>query len=338
MLTHKDRIRRTLRREPVDYVPSNLEFSGPLAARVAHALRVSVPDLLTTFDNHIVYAYLDDETRRDAGLIYDNWGVGVQEQEGAAIVVHPMADRSAAERYRFPDPDAPGLLRTVERAVRRYGSEYFVATYQRWLLFERACWLRGMENFLLDLVTDRPFAEWLLDRITDYQVAVARRCVASGADCGRTGDDWGTQRGMIFSPQLWRELIRPRLARIWHVYQEAGVPVMHHSCGDITPIVGDLADMGLAVLHPVQAMMPRQTLKAAYGDRLVFYGGIDCQGVVPLGSPEEVRAETQDAIRTLGAGGGLIIGLTHTLTSETPLENLRMLWETVREERAKVAG
>ena len=212
-----------------------------------------------------------------------------------------------------------------------------MAAYQKWLLFERACWLRGMENFLLDLAADRPFAEWLLDRITDYQVAVAQRCIAAGVDCGRTGDDWGTQRGMLFSPTLWRALIRPRLARVWAVYQEAGLPVLHHSCGDIQPIIGDLVEMGLTILHPLQAMMPRAALKAAYGDRLVFYGGIDCQGVVPVGTPEEVRAEAREAIRTLGARGGVVIGLTHTLTSETPLENVWALWKTVQEERVHLA-
>ncbi len=336
MLSHKERVLRTLRRESVDYLPSNLEFSAPLATRIAQALRVPVAELPRTFDNHLVYGYFNDEVRRERGVIFDNWGVGMQEQEGAAIVVHPLADREALVRYRFPDPDVPGLMTGVERTVREYGGEYFVATYQRWLLFERACWLRGMENFLLDLAADRPFAEWLLDRITDYQIAVAKRCVASGADCGRTGDDWGTQRGMLFSPALWRALIRPRLARIWAVYQDAGLPILHHSCGDIRAIIGDLAEMGLTVLHPLQAMMPRKEINAAHGDRLIFYGGIDCQGVVPTGTPDEVRAEAREAIRVLGKGGGLIVGLTHTLTSETPLENVWALWETVREARAKI--
>jgi uroporphyrinogen decarboxylase len=337
MLTHKERVLRTLRREPTDYVPSNLEFSAPLAARIASALRVGVTDLLTTFDNHIVYAHLSDEARREDGVIIDNWGIGVQEQEGAAVVGHPLADREAVNGYRFPDGHAQGLLAGVEKSVQEYGGEYLVAAYQRWLLFERACWLRGMENFLVDLAADRPFAEWLLDRITDSQVVVAQRCVAAGVDCGRTGDDWGSQHGMLFSPALWRELIRPRLARVWRVYQEAGLPVLHHSCGDIQAIIGDLVEMGLTILHPLQAIMPRAIIKAAYGSRLVFYGGIDCQGVVPVGTPDEVRTEATESIRTLGKEGGLIIGLTHTLTSETPLENVRALWETVQKERERLA-
>ncbi len=333
MLTHKERVRRVLRRELVDYLPSNLEFSGPLAARIADALRVRQDDLLTVFDNHIVYAYLTDEDHRANGIVYDNWHVGMQEREGAAIVGHPLAGRASAESYRFPDPHAPGLLRGVEETVAAYGREYFVAGYQRWLLFERACWLRGMENFMLDMACDRPFAEWLLDRITDYQVEIAKRLAASGIDCGRTGDDWGSQRGMLFSPRLWRELFKPRLARIWAVYHDAGLPIIHHCCGDIRPIIPDLVEMGVAVLHPVQAVMPRRQLKEAYGGRLVYYGGIDCQGVVPVGTPEEVRAEARDAICTLGRGGGYIIGLSHTLTSETPLENVWALWETVRNTR-----
>lgn len=83
--------------------------------------------------------------------------------------------------------------------IAKYGDDYFVTSYQRWLLFERACWLRGVENFLTDMIVDRPFAEWLLDRITEYQVEVARKYIEIGIDCGRTGDDWGSQMGMLFS-------------------------------------------------------------------------------------------------------------------------------------------
>jgi uroporphyrinogen decarboxylase len=333
MITHKERVLRVLRREPIDYLPSNLEFSAPLSLRIAEALQVSPPDLHGIFDNHIVYAHLSDENYRSNGIIYDNWGVGIQEQEGAAIVVHPLADRNRVSDYCFPDPHAPGLLAGVENAVRSHGGEYFVAAYQRWLLFERACWLRGMENFLLDVVADRSFAEWLLDRITDYQVEVAKRCVRAGVDAGRTGDDWGSQRGMLFSPGLWRTLIRPRLARIWQVYQDADLPILHHCCGDLRPVIPDLVAMGLTILHPVQTVMPRSEVKTAFGNSLVFYGGIDSQGVVPVGTPEQVRQETSDCIRTLGNGGGYIIGLSHTLTSETPLENVWALWETVQAER-----
>lgn len=136
-LTHKERVLRTMRRQPVDYVPSNLEFSTPLAARIATSLAIPTRDLMTVFDNHIVYAYLSDEDHREGGVIYDNWAVGAQEQEGAAIVGHPLADRAAVERYVFPDPNAPGLLDDIEKTVEAYGAEYFVASYQRWLLFER---------------------------------------------------------------------------------------------------------------------------------------------------------------------------------------------------------
>lgn len=80
------------------------------------------------------------------------------------------------------------------------------------------------------MVADQPFAGWLLDKITDYQVEMAKRCVASGVDCGRTGDDGGSQRGMLFSQAL---------ARVWAVYQDAGLPVLHHCCGDIRPIIAD---------------------------------------------------------------------------------------------------
>ena len=137
-----------------------------------------------------------------------------------------------------------GLWMGLKATIAKYGDDYFVTSYQRWLLFERACWLRGVENFLTDMIVDRPFAEWLLDRITEYQVEVARKYIEIGIDCGRTGDDWGSQMGMLFSPDLWRGLIKPRLKKVWDVYHDAGLPVIHHSCGDIRPIIPDLIELG----------------------------------------------------------------------------------------------
>ncbi|HHV61394.1 MAG TPA: hypothetical protein GXX51_01970 [Firmicutes bacterium] len=330
-MTRKERVIRTIKREPVDRLPVNLEFTVPLAESFVARFKLDQDSLFEVLDSHIIYAYLSDEVDRKGDIIIDNWGVGYDAREGAAIRIHPLSDRLALRNYEFPDPCEKRLMEGPMATIARYGRDYFVASYQRWLLFERACWLRGVENFLMDMIVDRPFAEWLLDRITEYQVEVARRYVAAGVDCGRTGDDWGSQLGMMFSPDLWRELIKPRLKKVWDVYHDAGLPVIHHSCGDIRPIIPDLIELGLDVLHPVQAIMPRKELKRDFGARLILYGGIDTQHTIPFGTPEDVRRETIECIDILGAGGGYIVGLGHTLTSETPLANVSALIGAVRE-------
>lgn len=330
-MTCKERVIKTIKRQPLDRLPVNLEFTVPLAESFAARLGLDQDSLLEILDSHIIYAYLSDEVDRRDGIIIDNWGVGYDAHEGAAIRIHPLSDKLVLRDYRFPDPSAEWLMDRPEAIISKYGDNYFVASYQRWLLFERACWLRGVENFLVDMMENRPFAEWLLDKITEYQVEVARRYVAAGVDCGRTGDDWGSQLGMMFSPDLWRDLIKPRLKRVWDVYHGAGLPVIHHSCGDIRPIIPDLIELGLDVLHPVQAVIPREELKRDFGAQLVLYGGIDTQHIIPFGTPEDVRRETTECIDILGAGGGYIVGLGHTLTSETPMANVDALITAVRE-------
>ena len=116
------------------------------------------------------------------------------------------------DRFPWPDPDVPGLLEEAAEAISADGGEHFVAPNFGMCLFERAWSLRGFTAFLMDLVDDPDWAAELLDRITDIQVRLAQRFVALGIDGGYLGDDYGAQRGMLFSPKLWRQHFKPRLA------------------------------------------------------------------------------------------------------------------------------
>jgi len=132
--------------------------------------------------------------------------------------------------------------------------------------------------------------------ITDIQVRLARRFVALGIDGSYLGDDCGAQRGMLFSPRLWRQHFKPRLARIVAVFR-AGLPVILHSDGDIWAILPDLAEIGLTCLNPVQPemleMLEHRRLRREYGETFSFYGGISTQSVLPGGTPDKVREATR---------------------------------------------
>jgi len=172
---------------------------------------------------------------------------------------------------------------------------------------------------------DRPaWVEELLERIAAIQVTVARRFVALGVDGGYFGDDYGAQRGLLFSPKLWRQIIKPRLARMFAVFREAGLPVMLHSDGDIWPILPDLVDLGLTCLNPVQPeVLDHARLQREFGRHLSFYGGISTQDVLPQLSPADVRAATHACIRALAPGGtGLLLGPSHRMQSDIPVANV----------------
>jgi len=340
-LDRRERFFRAIERKPIDFLPVQVDFSPKALDNITKkwGLKNREEELLELFGNHIVYAYLDDvyghTKRRELfaqNIVYDEWGVGWDiKQEGTFLSSHPLANIDVYKKYIFPDPDNENLLDSAREKVNLYSNKYIICSYQVLCLFERAWALRGLENFMIDMITNKVFVEELLDRITEFQIRIAERYVALGVDCGRTGDDYGSQNGMMFSPELWREIFKPRLERIWEVYKRVGIPVMHHSCGDVRPIIPDFIEMGLDILNPIQPeAMPIEEL-ACYSRNLTFYGGLSMQKVLPFGTPDEVKSELRRAIKILGKNHGYIIAPSNTITSDVPLENIKALLEGLKE-------
>jgi uroporphyrinogen decarboxylase len=179
----------------------------------------------------------------------------------------------------------------------------------------------------VDLARKPAFVEELLERITEIQVRLAQRFAALGVDGGYFGDDYGAQKHLLFSPRTWRELFKPRLARMFAVFRETGVPVILHSDGDIAEIVPDLVEIGLTTLNPVQPeVLDHAWLKRTFGDRVSFYGGVSTQTVLPQGTPAEVRSAVETCVQTLAAdGSGLVVAPSHRLTADMPMENVDAL-------------
>ena len=143
------------------------------------------------------------------------------------------------------------------------------------------------------------------DRDDDDQIDLSKLLRAklnkTSKDGGYTGDDFGGQGGLMFSPRLWREVFKPRYKKLWSVFKEANLPVFHHSCGDIREILPDMIEIGLDVLNPVQPQaMPIEELADKYGKNLTFWGGISVQKTLPFGTREEVKEEVYKSIQVLG--------------------------------------
>ena len=273
----------------------------------------------------------------------DEWGVGwtlseYQTPFGKGHYTepsgHPLARDGAIASYRPPDPGRPELYRDAERLVREFGREYFIVGVTVTTIFETAWALRGLEQMMVDLIEDPELAETILDIPFAYHLAAARRLVELGVDMIWTGDDVGGQEAMILSPALWRRLLKPRMARFFGELRGINprVKIAYHSDGVIDPIIPDLIEIGLDVLNPVQpACMDPARLKRQYGDKLCFWGSIDEQRTLPFGTPEEVRSEVRSRLATLGRGGGLIIGPTHHVQLDTPMENFWAMVEAIRQ-------
>ena len=154
-----------------------------------------------------------------------------------------------------------------------------------------------------------------------------------GVDIIWTGDDVGMQTGMLISPALWRRHLKPRMAELIARVKSINpaVKVAYHSDGMIWDVIPDLIEIGLDVLNPVQpACMDPAELKVRFGDRLCFWGSLDEQHTLPFGSPDDVREEVRTRLRTIGRHGGLILGPTHHVQLDTPLENFWAMVETIQ--------
>lgn len=293
-------------------------------------------------------------------VVYDSWGMGVRVgSDGFFACFHPLQNKAtgavaehmppdvnrealfqdieeALRRYRAPDMARPGLFDDMARDLREQSGRFLVIPSGYFGIYERAYGLMSFQEFMTNMALKPKVVHELLDKITDYKVAYAEKVVEMGFKVAHHGDDLGTQEGTLFSREMFRQFILPRLERAWRPYNDAGVPVILHSCGCLTDFIPDLLEIGLRVLEPVQPCMDLAYLKREYGQDLVFWGGIDTQRLLPFGEPEQVKQMARQAIRTLGKGGRHIIAPSQEIMNDVPIENVKALVETIVEERQTV--
>lgn len=280
----------------------------------------------------------EDET----GYTYvDRWGIELRmpKEDGYYfdMVGHPLAGLTVddLDSYPWPDPTDPGLTDGLREEARRLSEEtdYALVGEPSSSLFERAWYLRGFQNFMMDLVTDEEFATGLLDKLLELRMAGLEgflREVGDYIHVIRLGDDLGQQGGPLIAPPLYRRLVKPRQrGLISFVRERTDAHVFFHTCGSVVEFLPDLIEIGVDILNPVQVSardMDPAWLKAEYGDRLTFWGGVDTQHVLPNGTPEEVTAEARRRIEQLGDGGGYVLDAVHNIQADVPPENIVALY------------
>ncbi len=266
---------------------------------------------------------------------WDEWGTlwghafgGV----GATPLDCPIKDWSTLDDYidnRFPDPNAPGRLSAAAESLALYKETKYCYGIIHLALFERLHALRGMENVFVDFLTQAGEVKRLLEHLEDYLLELVRQWGALGADAVFFTDDWGSQSGLMVAPDLWRRLFKPHYARIFSCVHSLGMDVFFHSCGNVTAIVGDLIDIGLDVLDPVQpGAMNIEQLAREFGGNLAFSGAVDVQELLVDGSPQQVRDEVRRIVDTLGTpfGDALVLGPANVMTPDIPFANFEALF------------
>jgi uroporphyrinogen decarboxylase len=326
-LTPKQRTQLALTYQPVDRLPTQINYTHAVGEKLATHFGIPLDQLPARLDNHILRVDISYERPHssDDRIAYDWWGVGWDTQEeGYFTAFNPLAQSKDLDAYNWPDPNDPNLLEQAREAIAADHNQRFIAPNLGFALFERAWSLRGFDTFLIDLVLDPDYAEQLLERITAIQLVLIKRFIDLGIDGAYFGDDYGAQKNMLFSPQLWRQQIKPRLARLFEPFCAAGLPILMHSDGQIAEILPDLVEIGLTTYNPVQPeVIDHAWLRKTFGNQLSYYGGVSTQTVLPHGTPEQVRTAVKNCTTMLAPDGtGMILAPSHRMMLDIPLENV----------------
>ena len=195
---------------------------------------------------------------------------------------------------------------------------------------------------MVDLAINKELASKVLDIVLAQRKDFYGKfldVVGPYVDMFMGSDDLGTQEGLLISPELYREMFKPRHKELNEfVKSKANVKLFHHSCGAIRELINDLIEVGVDVLNPIQVSakgMDTKKLKQDFGEKIVFWGGgCDTQKILPFGSPAEVREEVKQRISDLKPGGGFVFTQIHEIQPETPPENIMAMFEAAKEHRA----
>ena len=369
MSCSRERVERALHFQPVDRVPVDMNLSLDAYRKLAELVTFHAPlpkpslamevcpepafyeqlgvdvysvkfGLGTTFDGTL------DEHVTDA------WGIPyrlVEQQNGRLYEVagHPLAAATIDDLDSYPWPSSPSdaMKASLQEQTRHIRETTSLALCGRFgaPVMETAVGLLGFEEWFVRLITEPEFTAALLDKIasvaTAWDLAGIDACGDALSIVKVSGEDFGSQQSLLYSPQTIREFLLPILRKRWDAVHAAlracgsRAKVMLHTCGAVRPIIADLINAGIQVLDPIQpraADMGPAELHEAFGGKIAFHGGIDVQEVLPNGSVEQVKEHTRSVIAALhGWDGGYICSPSHTVQADVPVGNLTAILESV---------
>ena len=250
---------------------------------------------------------------------------------------HPITSMEDLKNYTWPDPADPELIDPIKSLLKEYQDDYFIIVDLSSTLIEAAyAHIVGTQNFFLMLFDQPELIDGVLDGLTEYYTELGKNVIDLGIDMIRVGDDIGAQQSMMISPDQWRQLAKPRFQYMFDEYRKSNedIFIKLHSCGDYSPIIGDMIELGVhlsGLMQPTGGNKNQVELKKKYGDEIAFIGGFDVQRLLPRGQVEQVRNGVCEVMKNLASGGGYIFSPSHYILADVPIQNIFTMLEAQRD-------
>lgn len=332
-MTGLDRFMAALNREEPDIVPIwELIVNEPtLSAFYGNVGYIEFADRedmdgVTIFENQKM-------TPAPGGGQYDEWGILWKASEGGVNYPSggPIHSHEDLQSFEPPDPRADHRFDTLREAVDRFEGKRAVVflTHEA---FEFSHYLYGLDNLLMDYIEAPDFVHELARMIIDYKIELAETAIDLGADAIVSGDDYAHRHAPIMSVEHFEEYSLPYIEELVTAVHRKGVPHIKHTDGDIWSILGQMVDVGIDAIDPIEpiAGMDIGEVKQCYGDRLAVIGNVDCTEILTHASIDEVVDAVKETIAKASPGGGHILASSNSIHPGVKPENYRAMVEAAR--------
>lgn len=271
-------------------------------------------------------------TRKDYEVKLDqegNWTneYGMKMRQGSIyvdVVEYPLANVETVEQveaFELPDPYAKGRYDDVEMLVKKYKDDYVIIGDIEVTVFSLAQQLVGMEKLLIDMAMGEEYVDVLFEKCMEFQIKVGLELIKRGVDAIWVGDDFGSQTALLFSPVLFRNILKPKYKKMIDIFKQTNpdiIPILHCD-GAVKALLNDMEEIGFEVFNPVQPGVPGHTpkeMKEEFGSKFAFWGAVDQQELLPRGSDKELEKDIVENIKYLGASGGYMIAPAHIIQAD----------------------
>lgn len=288
-------------------------------------------DLVLTNTPSLLYRKKDID--KSKGIFVNEWGI-IRQDSGQSVSMPlegPIKSRDDLKSYKVPDPNDEYRYKELDYLLDRFKGKKAIGMHLH-DVFNYPFYLRGMENFLMDMATDKYMVEKLVEMSVKHNLAIAKNAIKMGADFIVLGDDYGYTSGPIFSPKSFEELLLPGFKTIVSEIKKAGAFVIKHCCGNINSLLDMIIEASIDAIHPLDqaAGMDIACVQEKYKGRVVVIGGVDCGELLTNKFPEDVIVETKKLLKNVSSKGGHIMGSSNTIHPKVKPENYLAMVNTVK--------